>query len=98
MKKIHLKNTEEFENLFKNKTLKITDHIVEGISEAMEQNIKVADLFEVSFEGEEMVYEISLPQSQWATALQSCLDIYHKEGLSDECIDTWKLLETAKVW
>ena len=98
MKKIHLKNTEEFENLFKNKTLKITDHIVEGISEAMEQNIKVADLFEVSFEGEEMVYEISLPQSQWATALQSCLDIYHKEGLSDECIDTWKLLETAKLW
>lgn len=98
MKKIHLKNTEEFENLFKNKTLKITDHIVEGISEAMEQNIKVADLFEVSFEGEEMVYEISLPQAQWATALQSCLDIYHKEGLSDECIDTWKLLETAKLW
>lgn len=98
MKKIHLKNTSEFENLFKNKTLKITDHIVEGISDAMEQNIKVADLFEVSFEGEEMVYEISLPQSQWATALQSCLDIYHKEGLSDECIDTWKLLETAKVW
>ena len=98
MKKIHLKNTEEFENLFKNKTLKITDHIVEGISQAMEQNIKVADLFEVSFEGEEMVYEISLPQNQWATALQSCLDIYHKEGLSDECIDTWKLLETAKVW
>ena len=98
MKKIHLKNTAEFENLFKNKTLKITDHIVEGISDAMEKNIKVADLFEVSFEGEEMVYEISLPQSQWATALQSCLDIYHKEGLSDECIDTWKLLETAKVW
>ncbi len=98
MKKIHLKNTAEFENLFKNKTLKITDHIVEGISDAMEKNIKVADLFEVSFEGEEMVYEISLPQSQWATALQSCLDIYHKEGLSDEGIDTWKLLETAKVW
>ncbi|MDA9111899.1 hypothetical protein N9J42_00280 [bacterium] len=98
MKKLHLKSTEEFENLFKNKTLKITNHIVEGISEAMEQNIKVADLFEVSFEGEEMVYEISLPQNQWATALQSCLDIYHKEGLSDECIDTWKLLETAKLW
>ena len=98
MKKLKLKDAEEFEDLFRNKTMKVTNHIVESISYAMENNIKVADLYEVSFEGEEMVYEISLPQNQWSTALQSCLDMYHKEGLSDECIDTWKLLETAKVW
>ena len=98
MVKLHLKNTEEFENLFKNKTITVTEHIVEGISNAMQDNRKSADLFEISFEGVEMVYEITLPQSQWSTALQSCLDMFHKHDMGDECIDTWKLLEAAKVW
>ena len=49
MKKLKLKSTEEFEDLFRNKTMKVTNHIVEGISHAMENNIKVADLYEVSF-------------------------------------------------
>ena len=98
MVKLHLRDTEEFEELFRNKTLKVTNHIVEGISEAMQKNIKSADLFEISFEGVEMVYEISLPQAQWSTALQSCLDMYHEHDMHDECIDTWKLLEASKVW
>lgn len=98
MVKIHLKDTEEFEELFRNQNLKVTEHIVEGISKAMQKNYKSADLFEISFEGVEMVYEISLPQSQWSTALQSCLDKYYEHDMHDECIDTWKLLEAAKLW
>jgi len=43
-----------------------------------------------------MMYEIALPQIQWAQALQSCLDHYHDANKTDECIDTWKLLEIAK--
>lgn len=98
MVKIHLRDTAEFEEIFRNKTLKVTTHIVEGIQEAMQQNAKTADLFEISFDDVEMVYEISLPQNQWATALQSCLDLYHENDMGDECIDTWKLLEAAKLW
>ena len=98
MVKLHLKSTEEFEDLFKNKTIKVTEHIVEGISNAMQKNQRTAELFEISFEGVEMVYEITLPQAQWSTALQSCLDMFHEHDMGDECIDTWKLLEAAKVW
>ena len=98
MVKLHLRSTEEFEDLFRNKTVAVTEHIVDGISTAMQNNKKSADLFEISFEGVEMVYEITLPQSQWSTALQSCVDMFHKHDMQDEQIDTWKLLEASKVW
>ena len=48
MVKLHLKNTEEFEDLFRNKTITVTEHIVEGISNAMQDNKKSADLSPVN--------------------------------------------------
>jgi hypothetical protein len=55
-------------------------------------------MFEVSFENTEFSYEINLPMKQWVMALKNSLDFYHKENLVDEQIDTWQLLESAKVW
>lgn len=98
MVKIHFNSTEEFELLFKRKSIEVTNAIVTGIQTAMEERKRSAPLFEITFEDIENLYEISLPQSQWASALQSCLDHYHKEEMTDEAIDTWKLLEAAKVW
>lgn len=98
MVKLHFTSTDEFETLFKNKSTKVTNAIVEGIQLAMQQRKRTAPLFEISFEDVDNIYEISLPQSQWASALQHCLDHYHKEDMTDEAIDTWKLLEAAKVW
>mgnify|MGYP000569041418 CR=1 FL=1 len=98
MKRIHFKDTSEFEGIFRKKTKAVTDAIVSGIEQAVTDRKKSADLFELTFDDVEMLYEISLPQSQWATALQSCLDHYHERGCTDECIDTWKLLEAVKLF
>lgn len=98
MTKLNFEHTDEFKDLFQTKSRKVTDAIVKGISQAMQDNKASANLFEITFEDHDMSYEISLPKKQWAVALQSCLDFYHQVNATDECIDTWKLLEAAKVW
>lgn len=98
MVKLHFESPAEFETLFKKQTIKVTDAIVSGIQSAMQNGKRSAPLFEITFKDVDNLYEISLPQSQWANALEKCLEHYHKEEMSDEAIDTWKLLEAAKVW
>ena len=98
MKRLEFDTTEEFEQLFKRKTRTVTDLIVGGIEEAMANNKRTAPLFEITISQAETAYEISLPRSQWQTALESCLEFYHAQELADEAIDCWKLLEAAKVW
>jgi len=97
MVKLHFQTTDEFEKLFKNKTLSVTRSIVQGIEKAVQKNVRSAPLFEVSFEEVDMMYEISLPSSQWQAALENCLDHLHAEDLTDEQIDCWKLIEIIKV-
>jgi len=98
MIKLHFKDTKQFEVLFKKHTKHTTDAIVKGIEEAMMSNRRRADIFQVSFDDVEVIYEISLPQSQWVTSLEQCLEFYHSKEESDTAIDTWKLLEAVKVW
>tara|TARA_B110000503_G_scaffold69854_1_gene108828 strand:- start:1163 stop:1459 length:297 start_codon:yes stop_codon:yes gene_type:complete len=98
MVKLHFNNTTEFETIFKNKNKEVTDRIVAAIEKAMTKNAKRALIFEITFETGDTMFEISLPQSQWKQALQSCLDHYHVLNLTDQQIDTWHLLEAVKVW
>ena len=98
MVKLHFNSPEEFNSIFKRQSIKVTNAIVLAIEKAMADGKRTAMLFEITFEEHDNLYEISLPSSQWATALQSCLDHYHQENMADEAIDTWKLLEAAKVW
>lgn len=97
MVKLHFNTPEEFSSIFKQQDLKVTNAIVSSIEEAMQDRKRTALLFEITFEEHDNLYEISLPKSQWATALQSCLDHYHELQMADEQIDTWKLLEAAKI-
>ena len=98
MKKLHFESTEQFVTLFQSKRKDVTDSIVESIEQAMGNSKKTALLFEITFEDAELMYEISLPASQWPSALEKCLEHYHELGLANEQIDTWKLLEASKVW
>lgn len=98
MVKLHFHTTDEFEQLFKKKSLSVTRAIVSGIENAMVKNKRTAPLFEITFEEADMLYEISLPQSQWASALENCLQHLNAEELVDEQIDCWKLLEAVKSW
>lgn len=97
MVKLHFKTTKEFEGLFTHKTLAVTRSIVAGVEKAMSENKRTALLFEITFEDADNMYEISLPKNQWTISLESCLKHLHKEGLADEQIDCWKLLEATKV-
>jgi len=96
--KLHFNTTQEFEGLFKRKTLSVTRSIISGIEEAMQKNKRTAPLFEITFEEVDMMYEISLPKSQWKFALENCLEHLHSEELTDEQIDCWKLLEVVKLF
>tara|TARA_B100000900_G_scaffold319726_1_gene278890 strand:+ start:193 stop:489 length:297 start_codon:yes stop_codon:yes gene_type:complete len=98
MVKLHFKTTDEFEVLFKRKSLSVTRSIIKGIETAMQGNKRSAQLFEITFEGADNMFEIALPQREWVGALQSCLEHLHAKDLSDEQIDCWKLLEAAKAW
>ena len=60
-------------------------------------------LFSITFDDVDTSYEISLPKKEWVGALESCLKFYHEyekqdEETSNKQIDTWKLLEAARVW
>lgn len=96
MVKLHFNTTDEFEQLFKRKSLSVTRTIVSGIEEAVQKRKKTASLFEITFEEVELAYEISLPKSQWQPALENCLEHLHSEDLTNEQIECWKLLEVVK--
>lgn len=97
MVKLHFDTTQEFEQLFSQKNKQVTDAIVSSIEDAMTRRTRTANIFEITFAEAEVAYEISLPSSQWVMALEKCLAFYHEHNASDEAIDTWKLLEAAKV-
>ena len=48
-------------------------------------------------------YPLNRMRKEWTGALESCLKFYHEyenqdEETSNKQIDTWKLLEAARVW
>jgi hypothetical protein len=96
--KLHFKNTDEFEKVFKVKDESITDAIVEGVQEAVSFQKKTAQLFEISFEEVDIAYEISLPSSQWEIALENCLNHYREIEESDKAIDTYLLQKEVRKW
>ena len=98
MKKLHFENTDEFERVFKAKDEAVTDSIVEAIQEALSFQKKTANLFEVSFEDVELVYEISLPATQWDIALESSLEHYRGMEEVDKAIDTYLLQKEVRKW
>lgn len=98
MVKLHFQTTDEFEQIFKRKTLSVTRSIISGIENAIKVRSKSAPLFEITFEEVEIAYEISLPKSQWQSALENCLEHLHSEDLTNEQIDCWKLLEIVKSY
>jgi hypothetical protein len=98
MKKFHFENTTEFEKVFKGTDIRITDAIVAGIQEALSFQKKTASLFEVTFDHEEIAFEISLQSGQWEIALESCLNHYREIEEADKAIDTYLLQKEVRKW
>ncbi len=98
MKKLHFENTDEFERVFKATDEEVTDAMVEGIQEAFTYQKKSAELFEITFEDADLVYEITLPSTQWELALETCLNHYRDLEASDKAIDTYLLQKDIRKW
>jgi hypothetical protein len=98
MKKLHFENTDEFERVFKATDEEVTDAMVEGIQEAFTYHKKSAELFEITFEDADLVYEITLPSTQWELALETCLNHYRDLEASDKAIDTYLLQKDIRKW
>ena len=98
MRKLHFENTDEFERVFKATDEEVTDAMVEGIQEAFTYQKKSAELFEITFEDADLVYEITLPSTQWELALETCLNHYRELEASDKAIDTYLLQKDIRKW
>jgi hypothetical protein len=98
MKQLNFENTEEFERVFKNTDIEITDAIVSGIVEAFDKKVKTSDIFEITFDDAELAFEISLTSTQWELALESCLSFYTKAEESDKAIETYLLQKNIRKW
>jgi len=98
MKKLHFENTDEFERVFKAKDEEVTDAMVEGIQEAFSFQKKTAELFEITFKDIDLVYDITLPSTQWEIALETCLNHYRDLEQSDKAIDVYLLQKGIRQW
>ena len=98
MRKLNFKSIEEFEDLFHFKNESIADSISDSIREAVTYNKKSDQLFEITFETSDQVYEIALGRKQWKFCLEKLLDYYHSLNAADKCIDTWQLIQEVKEW
>lgn len=96
MKRLLVEGLNEFSDMFREKDVEMTTSIRDSIQEALDQNKRTANLFEVEFEGVETIIEISLPKSQWKIALENCLKHFHEWEMSDDEIDTFLLLKKLK--
>lgn len=93
MKQFNFETPEDFQNFFTGRNLEVSDAITEGIRVAVQAKKKNADLFEVSFDGDENYFEIGLPLSEWPVALNTCLQHYEEAERFDDAIDTFQLLK-----
>ena len=93
MKQFNFNTPEEFEKFFTGRNLQVADAITEGIRIAVKAKKKNADLFEVSFDGDDNYFEIALPLNEWPIALNNCLNHYQEAERFDDAIDTFQLLK-----
>ena len=98
MKKLAFQSPDEFNEYFQGKNPELTNLIVNAIREAMSFNKKSAQLFEISFDGVDTIFDISLTKSQWVVALENCLSHYEEWSMGDDAIDTYLLIKDVKAW
>lgn len=96
MKKLQIESVEHLDDIFRTKSVEMTDTIKTSIQDAYNANKRTAQLFEIEIIGGDNTFEISLGKTQWITALENCLRHYEEWGHSDDAIDTYMLIKKLK--
>lgn len=98
MKKLDFNTPTDFQTYFQGKNKELTGAIVQSIGDAVMFQKKTANLFEISFNDSDTIFEINLPKNQWIVALEQCLKDYEEWGMGNEAIDTWQLKSEIAKW
>ena len=96
MKRFTFDEVTDFDTFFSGNNPEVTDAIVSGIQEAIEESKDSADCFELGFHEEDDFFVISLPKSEWNQALSACMKKYEDAEKYNDVIDTYNLLKTIK--
>ncbi len=96
MRKLEIDSLQELEEIFREKSVDMTNNIRECIQEAFDSNKKTVTLFEIAIDGLDSSFEISLPIKEWGKALENCLKHYEEWEMGDEAIDTYLLIQNIK--
>ena len=96
MRKLQIESLDQLNDIFKEKSVDMTNNIRESIQEAFNAKKKTALLFEIEFEGMDTNFEISITAKEWVTALENCLRHYGEWDMGDDAIDTYLLLKQLK--
>jgi len=97
MRKLQIESLKELENIFRERSVDMTNNIREGIEEAMKSKKRTAILFEIFMDGMDTSFEISLSKKEWIIALENCLKHYSEWEMGDEAIDTYLLIKELKA-
>ena len=87
---------EEYSDYIKTSKVEIASVMYKSIEKAIKANAKEASVFEIFFEGEEFVYEVTIEQHEWINTLESCLEIFTEKESSDNAIEVYQLLKITK--
>ncbi len=96
MRKIRIESIEHLDDMFRTKSVEMTDTIKTSIQEAYNANKRTAHLFQIEIDGVENMFDISLGRAEWIVALENCLKHYEEWEHSDDAIDTYMLIKTLK--
>jgi len=99
MKQIIVNTLEEFKHKVESKDLDTTQAIYEAIRRGVTKKYKTVNVFDVQLKQDPLnVYKFKLDKNQWSFALNSCMDVFSKHDMFEECIEIQKLLkELEKV-
>lgn len=96
MKRLQIDSLSELEQIFKEKTVEMTNTIRDSIQEAVDNKRKTAQLFEIEIDGVDNTFEITITSKEFCTALENCLRHYEEWEMGDDALDTYILLKQVK--
>lgn len=96
VEKIKVKNTEAFEQLIKEKDLKISESIVKGILENLVGKRKHIPVLEVYLEDEDTIVDITCNRGDFIATLQENLKIHEYHEKYEACAGIGKAINFLK--
>jgi hypothetical protein len=87
----------EFTQRVEDGDYEISKAIYDGIKHGVKRKRKAVVVFSFNLTGKADVYDFTIDRSQWSTALNTCMNIFAKHDMFEECIEIQNLLKELKA-